>query len=76
MNINNGNPNQQNKIKRKRKKKNELGNLPYKCGCGKEYKSYPALFTHIKFKHNSVEPKGTIRSRKSRGRPKVIYSIN
>ena len=24
----------------------------YKCPCGKDYLSYPALFTHIKLKHN------------------------
>lgn len=24
----------------------------YKCPCGKAYLSYPALFTHIKHKHD------------------------
>lgn len=24
----------------------------FKCPCGKSYLSYPALFTHIKLKHN------------------------
>lgn len=24
----------------------------YICGCSKEYKSYPALYTHIRTKHD------------------------
>ena len=51
---------------RKRRKKDELGVLPYICGdktCNKSYKSYPALYTHIKLKHGGVEPPGTIRTR-------------
>lgn len=31
----------------------------YLCGCGKAYLSYPALYTHIKNKHNKVAPEGT-----------------
>ena len=34
------------------------------CGdplCRKSYGSYPALYTHIKTKHNNIEPKGTIK---------------
>ena len=44
------------------------------CGCGKSYLSYPALYTHIKTKHNGVEPGGTKaakeRSGRGRGRPR------
>lgn len=29
------------------------------CGCGKVYLSYPALFTHIKTKHEGIVPEGT-----------------
>lgn len=29
------------------------------CGCGKAYLSYPALYTHIKNKHNKIAPDGT-----------------
>ena len=29
-----------------------LSDLSFACPCGKEYRSYPALFTHIKNKHN------------------------
>ncbi len=42
------------------------------CGCGKQYKSYPALYTHIRQKHDGVKPEGTIthsnQKRKRRGR--------
>ncbi len=34
------------------------------CGdplCRKSYGSYPALYTHIKTKHDNIEPKGTIK---------------
>ena len=33
--------------KQKRRSKNECYGRDYKCGCGKEYLSYPALYTHI-----------------------------
>lgn len=29
-----------------------LSDQSFACPCGKEYRSYPALFTHIKNKHN------------------------
>lgn len=29
---------------------------PYKCPCGKSYLSYPALFTHVKQKHQGNVP--------------------
>lgn len=28
----------------------------FECNCGKNYLSYPALFTHIKNKHNGIKP--------------------
>ena len=34
------------KIKRRSKKDKET--REYKCGCGKHYLSYPALYTHVK----------------------------
>ncbi|CAD8044460.1 unnamed protein product [Paramecium primaurelia] len=47
---------------------------PYKCGCGRGYYSYPALYTHLKIKHEGQPPTGTqIPSDKhygSRGRPR------
>lgn len=47
------------------------------CGaCKSAYLSYPALYTHIKVKHNGICPEGTIRgkssSTKKRGRPKTV----
>lgn len=46
------------KNKRRRSKKDKNGRI-YHCGCGKKYLSYPALYTHIKNKHNGVPPSGT-----------------
>lgn len=36
----------------RRRGRNEPNNRDYICPCGKSYLSYPALFTHIKIKHN------------------------
>ena len=44
---------------RRRSKKDKV-NRNYICGCGKTYLSYPALYTHIKNKHDSKAPTGTI----------------
>jgi hypothetical protein len=45
---------------RKRKSKNDkLEERCFRCGCGKDYLSYPALYTHIKNKHNKIPPNGT-----------------
>lgn len=45
------------KIKR-RSKKDKVGR-DYCCGCGRNYLSYPALYTHIKTKHDGKPPVGT-----------------
>lgn len=29
------------------------------CGCGKAYLSYPALYTHVKNKHDGIFPIGS-----------------
>lgn len=34
----------------------ESKDRPYICPCGKNYLSYPALFTHIKQKHQGTVP--------------------
>jgi len=60
-------------IKLKRRSKKDKTGRNYKCGCGKEYLSYPALYTHIKTKHDGVQPVGTkahVASNNKRGRPK------
>ena len=60
--------------KSKRRTRNDLSDRDYKCGCGKMYLSYPALYTHVKQKHEGCAPDGTTapcsRLGKSRGRPK------
>jgi len=61
------------KKKRKRRAKNDGAARDFICGCGKSYLSYPALYTHLKQKHDGNIPVGTTRGVKIRGRPKVIY---
>lgn len=60
--------------KRKRRKRdasNEYG-ASFKCGCGKVYLSYAALYTHTKVKHEGIFPDGTLTGvKKKQGRPKV-----
>ena len=46
------------KSKRRRSKKDKKGRN-FHCGCGKQYLSYPALYTHIKNKHGGIDPPGT-----------------
>jgi hypothetical protein len=47
------------KHKHKRRSKHDDQGRDYRCGCTKKYLSYPALYTHIKTKHNGITPKGT-----------------
>eukprot|EP00331_Platyophrya_macrostoma_P006498 CAMPEP_0176416370 /NCGR_PEP_ID=MMETSP0127-20121128/6311_1 /TAXON_ID=938130 /ORGANISM="Platyophrya macrostoma, Strain WH" /LENGTH=317 /DNA_ID=CAMNT_0017796443 /DNA_START=15 /DNA_END=968 /DNA_ORIENTATION=- len=60
--------------KAKRRSKNDGDDRNYTCGCGKSYLSYPALYTHIKTKHDGVPPTGTsqnqVNGKSGRGRPK------
>ena len=45
----------------------------FKCSCGKSYLSYPALYTHVKYKHGGQAPEGTTMNSKlkrPRGRPR------
>ena len=49
----------------------------FKCGCGKAYLSYAALYTHCKVKHTGIFPEGTdAGEKKKQGRPKAssVYS--
>lgn len=43
-----------------RRSKKDNNQRHFKCGCAKTYLSYPALYTHIKNKHNGKPPEGTI----------------
>lgn len=45
---------------RRRRTRNDFSNRNFMCGCGKSYLSYPALYTHLKQKHNGIQPSGTI----------------
>jgi len=62
------------KSKTKRRSKNDSIGRDFRCGCTKRYLSYPALYTHIKQKHNGVTPIGTNTSQqftgRGRGRPR------
>lgn len=60
--------------RKNRRLKIELENAEkqFKCGCGKSYLSYAALYTHTKVKHNGLFPEGTYAGEKRKqGRPKV-----
>ena len=63
--------------KQKRRSKNDCNGRDYVCGCGKTYLSYPALYTHIKTKHNGKTPDGTNANHfdngKGRGRPRKVF---
>ena len=66
--------------KQKRRSKNETSGRDFTCGCGKTYLSYPALYTHIKTKHNGKTPEGTnanqLQDGRGRGRPRKNLLIN
>lgn len=55
-------------LRRKRRSKVQYEGKEYPCGCGKLYMSYPALYTHVKTKHNGVNPSGSLQSLSGRGR--------
>ncbi|CAG9319222.1 unnamed protein product [Blepharisma stoltei] len=65
-----------NDMKNKRRSKSDQEGRTYKCGCGKMYLSYPALYTHIKTKHDGITPEGTnapqFKNGRGRGRPRKI----
>lgn len=69
---------EQAKPKPKRRSKNEKNGRDHKCGCGKTYLSYPALYTHIKTKHGGKNPNGIDQqpSSRTRGRPKKVLISN
>jgi len=49
------------KVTSRRSRKDEEGR-DFQCGCGKRYLSYPALYTHIKTKHEGRQPEGTLKT--------------
>lgn len=60
----------------RRRTRRDSGDRSFKCGCGKDYLSYPALYTHIKQKHDGMMPTGTDAPAgvKGRGRPRRLLS--
>ncbi len=57
------------RTRKKRSLKSDPITRSFKCGCGKSYLSYPALYTHIKQKHDGEAPEGSTKQVKVRGRP-------
>jgi len=73
----NGNSDAKNKKIRKRRTLSETSKRDFRCGCGKNYVSYPAIYLHIQRKHDSVPPPNTVipekpeaKDKVKRGRPK------
>lgn len=67
-------------MKQKRRSKNDFSGRDFTCGCGKTYLSYPALYTHIRTKHNGKAPDGTnasqvIKQIGGRGRPRKNFLV-
>ena len=52
----------------RRRSKKDNSERNFTCGCGKDYLSYPALYTHIKNKHNGEAPEGTTLEAQNRTR--------
>ncbi len=75
--LNDPNNSNSQKSKHKRRSKNDQNKRDFNCGCGKRYLSYPALYTHIKTKHNGKNPTGTVapqyNSGRGRGRPRKVW---
>jgi hypothetical protein len=44
-----------------RRSRKDIEGRDFVCGCGKKYLSYPALYTHIKTKHEGRQPEGTMK---------------
>ena len=67
---------QNNNRKPGRRNKNDFEGRTYKSGCGIMYLSYPALYTHIKTKHDGCTPDGTnapqFKNGRGRGRPRKM----
>jgi hypothetical protein len=61
----------------KRRSKNDDSGRDFICGCRKKYLSYPALYTHIRTKHDGNAPSGTNMSKlltgRGRGRPRKTH---
>ena len=65
-------------IKNKRRTREEsTSDRNYTCGCGKSYLSYPALYLHLKNKHNGKPPAGTLLpSNQNKKKHKYSHHLN
>ena len=54
-----------NNPKKKRRPRSQTGDRNFVCGCGKCYLSYPALYTHVKNKHQGIFPIGSFAKKKT-----------
>ena len=52
--------------KKKRRPRSAAGERNFVCGCSKAYLSYPALYTHVKNKHDGIFPEGSNLKKKSK----------
>ena len=59
-------------------KTKEEAERKFGCPCGKWYLSYPALFTHVKQKHDGKPPGALIKPKtdKARGRPRLPTTVH
>ena len=59
-------------------KAKEEAERKFGCPCGKWYLSYPALFTHVKQKHDGKPPGALIKPKtdKARGRPRLPTNVH
>ena len=61
-----------------RRKRNDINNRDFTCGCGKAYLSYPALYTHIKQKHDGEPIENTkipVTDKVIKGRPPKVINL-
>ena len=55
------------RLRKKRSLKSDPLSRDFICGCGKTYLSYPALFTHVKHKHDGIFPPGSTKIKNNEG---------
>lgn len=58
---------------KRRRKRNMTGERNFHCGCGRSYLSYPALYTHVKNKHEGIFPKNTVIHKKNGRRGRQVF---
>lgn len=59
-------------IKIKKTRNTKDGERNHICGCGKSYKSNPALYLHIQRIHDGIAPENTVRIESTKTKPAVV----